>query len=150
MNVLGTHKSSTLVHFSFLKLALQFQKPVQPVSVLFLLSPLSCQSIAVRKVMCRVFQKPVQPDLSPAQPILRPVESPAEYLSEPRTPWWKPVQPVFGPLLPTAASFWPPTLYLFIHFCSLHDFLADQPPNKGIQFTSHTQNRIPFNRLKDP
>jgi hypothetical protein len=38
----------------------------------------------------------------------------------------------------------------FIHFCSLHDFLADQPPNKGIQFISHTRNRISFNRLKDP
>jgi hypothetical protein len=30
------------------------------------------------------------------------------------------------------------------------DFLADQPLNKGIHFTSHTRNRTPFNRLKDP
>jgi hypothetical protein len=88
----------------FSKLFLQFQKPVQPdlkpvqpVSALFLLSPLTYQSASQKlseKVVCRVFQKPVQPDLSPAQLNLRPVESPAEYLSEPRTPWWKPVQPV--------------------------------------------------------
>jgi hypothetical protein len=31
-----------------------------------------------------------------------------------------------------------------------HDFLAEQPLNKGIHFTSHTRNRIPFNRLKGP
>ena len=46
--------------------------------------------------------------------------------------------------------------FKYPHTLSLHsllpfyDFLADQPPNKGIHFTSHTRNRIPFNRLKDP
>jgi hypothetical protein len=45
---------------------------------------------------------------------------------------------------------YPLTLSLFIHFCPLHEFLADQPSNKSIQFTSHTRNRISFNCLKDP
>jgi hypothetical protein len=70
------------------KLALQFQKPVQPdlkpvqpVSVLILLPPLSCQSDSQKlseKSCAEIFRKPVQPVLSPAQPILSPVESPAE------------------------------------------------------------------------
>jgi hypothetical protein len=51
----------------FSKLVLQFQKPVQPdlkpvqpVSALFLLSPLTCQSASQKlseKVMCRVISK---------------------------------------------------------------------------------------------
>jgi hypothetical protein len=44
---------------------------------------------------------------------------------------------------------YPHTLSLH-YFCSLHEFSADQTPTKGIQFTSHTRNRILFNRLKDP
>jgi hypothetical protein len=52
--------------------------------------------------------------------------------------------PAFGDPLNT-----PHTLSLH-YFCSLHDFSADQTPNKGIQFTSHTRNHISFNRLKDP
>jgi hypothetical protein len=71
--------------------------------------------------------------------------------------WWKPVQQVSGPAQPvfsqnspTATSFWgllyiPLTFSLFIHFCPIHDFLADLLSNKSIQSTSHTQNRISFN-----
>jgi hypothetical protein len=44
---------------------------------------------------------------------------------------------------------YPHTLSLH-YFCSLHDFSADETPNKGIRFTSDTRNHISFNRLKDP
>jgi hypothetical protein len=49
-----------------------------------------------------------------------------------------------------APLYTPHSLSLFIHFCPLHEFLADQLSNKIIQSTSHTQNRISFNLLKDP
>jgi hypothetical protein len=93
MNVLGKttltpHKSSTLVHFGFLKTYSLVSKTgstgPKTGSTGFCIVPSAisvlpvCQSKAVRKVMCRVFRKLVQPDLSPAQPILSPVESPAE------------------------------------------------------------------------
>jgi hypothetical protein len=45
---------------------------------------------------------------------------------------------------------YPPHSLSLHHFCSLHEFLADKTPTKGIQFSSHTRNRILFNRLKDP
>jgi hypothetical protein len=69
------------------KLAFQPLKPVQPnlksvqpVSVLFLCHPCSDLSDvrAVRKVVADIFGKPVQPEFFPAQPVLDPVESPAE------------------------------------------------------------------------
>jgi hypothetical protein len=43
----------------------------------------------------------------------------------------------------------PHTLSL-IYFRLSHEVLADQTLNKCIHFTSHTRNRISFNRLKDP
>ena len=59
--------------------------------------------------------------------------------------------PLFSQRLPAFGGYfkYPHTLSL-IYFCSLQDFSADQTPNKGIQFSSHTRNRISFNRLKDP
>jgi hypothetical protein len=85
---LTPHKSSTLVHFCFLKTCSLVSKTgstgPKAGSTGFCTVPSAtsnlpvCQSKAVRKVVCRVFQKPVQPDLSPAQPILSLVESPAE------------------------------------------------------------------------
>jgi hypothetical protein len=149
----------------FSKLVWKFQKsvqpelkPVQPVSALFpsvTFWPAILPVNPVRKSRVQIFWKLVQPDSSPAQPDLGPVESPVESLTEPKTPSWKLVQPVFSQLFPTAASFWgilyiPLSLSLFIHFYPLHEFLADQPSNKSIQFISHTRNRISFNRLKDP
>jgi hypothetical protein len=156
----------------FSKSVQQFQKSIQldlkPVQPVFALFPLSlsdlpvCQSILSEKSCADFFGKPVQPDIGLAQPVLEPVQSPAESVSESKTPWWKPVepvlkpvQPILSPLFPTAASFWgilyiPLTLSLFIHFCPLHEFLTDQPSNKSIQFTSHTRNHISFNCLKDP
>jgi hypothetical protein len=147
----------------------QAQKSVQPdlksVQPVFALFPLSlsdlpvCQSILSGKVMCKFLENWFNRILAPAQPVLEPVQSPADSASESKTPWWKPVsepvQPVLSPLFPTGASFWgilyiPLTLSLFIHFCPLHEFLVDQPSNKSIQFTSHTRNRISFNCLKDP
>jgi hypothetical protein len=71
----------------FSKLALQLQKPVQPdlklvepVSGLFLCHLCSDQSTvrAVRKVVCRYFLKTGSTGFFPAQPVLNPVESPAE------------------------------------------------------------------------
>ena len=69
----------------FSKLALQFQKPVQPdlkpvqpVSALFPSVTASLPVSPVRKSRVQILGKPVQPDLSPAQPVLSPVDSPAE------------------------------------------------------------------------
>jgi hypothetical protein len=42
-------------------------------------SALTCLTVrAVRKVAADIFQKPVEPNFFPTQPILKPVESPAE------------------------------------------------------------------------
>jgi hypothetical protein len=71
----------TLFTSDLSKLALQSQKPVQPVSGLFLLPPLPCQSDSQKlseKSCADIFLKPVQPDFFPAQPILNLVESPAK------------------------------------------------------------------------
>jgi hypothetical protein len=102
----------------FSKSVHQFRKPVQP----DLLSPSDLPVNSVRKSRVRSFSKTGQPDLSSAQPNLGPVESPAESLSERRTPWWKPVQPVLSPLFPTAANFWG-ILYIPPHTLSLHSLL---------------------------
>jgi hypothetical protein len=63
-------------------------KPAQPVFALFTL-PLSdmpvCQSVLSEKVVCRLFEKPVQPIFGLVQPDLEPVHSPAQPASEPRT-----------------------------------------------------------------
>jgi hypothetical protein len=146
----------------FQKLVQLDLKPVQPVFALFPLSLSDLPVNPVRKSRVQIFRKLVQPDFDPAQPVLEPVQSSADSSSEPKTPWWKPVQPVSEPVQPvlsplflTTASFWgilyiPLTLSLFIHFCPLHEFLANRPSNKSIQFTSHTRNRISFNCLKDP
>jgi hypothetical protein len=85
---LTPHKSFTLVHFGFLKTCSSVSKTgstgpkTGSTGLCTILSATSvlpvCQSKDVRKVVCRVSQKPVQLDLSPAQPILCPVEPPAE------------------------------------------------------------------------
>jgi hypothetical protein len=87
-------------------------KPVQPVSGLFLCHLCSDQSDS-QKSHVQTFLKTGSTGFSSAQPVLSPVESSTELISEPSSPWWKPVQPVyksvqpvFGPFLPMAASFW--------------------------------------------
>jgi hypothetical protein len=155
----------------FSKSVQQFQKsvqpelkPVQPVSALFpyvTFWPASLPVNLVRKSRVQIFGKSVQPDFGPAQPDLGPVESPTESPSEPKPPGgnrfnrfknrFNRFSVNFSQQLPTfGGSFIYPSLSLFVLFCPLHEFLADQPSNKSIQFTSHTRNHISFNSLKDP
>jgi hypothetical protein len=125
--------------------------------------PTSLPVSPIRKKSCADCWKIGSTNFGPVQLDLEPVHSPAELASEPRNTFGgnrfnrfsELVQPVFSQDSPTATNFWgllyiPLTLSLFIHFCPLHEFLADQLSNKSIQSTSHTQNRISFNWLKDP
>jgi hypothetical protein len=141
------------------------RKPAQPVfgnwlNRLLHCSPclfLLCQSATLpcQKSSMQTVVKPAQPVSRPVQPVLEPVHSPVEQSLNREPLWWKPVlglaQPVFSQLSPTATSFWgllyiplALSLSLFIHFCLIHDFLADLLSNKSIH-SSHTQNRISFN-----
>jgi hypothetical protein len=80
-----SHKDSAFVLFKILKIWFQPPKPVQPVlklvqQVLVLFtSALTCLTVrAVRKVAADIFLKPVEPKFFLTQPVLKPVESPAE------------------------------------------------------------------------
>jgi hypothetical protein len=148
----------------FSKLALQPLKPVQPVSGLFLCHPCSdlSDSQSYQKNRMQIFfgnrfnrifprlnrcwiwsslwlSRSVNRDLPGGNRFNRFVNR------------FNRFSVLFSQRLPAfGGSFkYPHTLSLH-YFCSLHDFSADQTPNKGIQFTSHTRSRISFNRLKDP
>jgi hypothetical protein len=83
-----SHKSSTFVHFKIFKtwfLALETGSTgPETGSTGFGTVPLpsfalTCLTVrAVRKVVADLLGKPVQPEFFPAQPVLDPVESPAE------------------------------------------------------------------------
>jgi hypothetical protein len=96
--------------------------------------PTSLPVSPIRKSRVQTVGKSVQPILGRFNRIWN---RSTLWLSQPvsrEPPWWKSVQPVqsvFRQDSPTATSFWgllyiPLTLSLFIHFCPLHDFLADQ------------------------
>ena len=154
------------------KLALQFQKPVQPnlkpvqpVSRLFLLPPLSCQSDSQKlsekscpeiflknrfnRIWARLNRFWVRSSLRLSSSVNR--EPPGGNRFNQFKNRFNRFLVHFSQRLPAfGGSFkYPHTLSLHL-LLPFHDFLADQPPNKGIQFTSHTRNRIPFNHLKDP
>jgi hypothetical protein len=117
---------------------------------------------AVRKIIADIFVKPVQPEFSQLNRFwirssLRLSRSvnrdlPGGNRFNRFVNRFNQFLALFSQWLPAfggSFKYPPPTLSLH-YFCSLHDFSADQTPNKGIQFTSHTRNRISFNRLKDP
>ena len=166
---LTPHKSSTLVHFRFVKTCSSVSKtgstgPETGSTGFWTVSSATSvlpvwQSKAVRKVVCRYFLKTGSTGFEPGS---------TDFESGRVSGWVD--QWTENPLVETGStgfgtgfrSFSPNGCQLLgdplntPHTLSLHsllpfhDFLADQPPNKGIHFTSHTRNRIPFNRLKDP
>ena len=83
-----SHKNSTFVLFKILKICFLALKTgstgpetgstgfgtVHPAT-----SALTCLTVrAVRKVAADIFQKPVEPKFVPTQPVLKPVQCPAE------------------------------------------------------------------------
>jgi hypothetical protein len=146
------------------KLALQFQKPVepdlkpvQPVSGLFLChlcseqsDSQSCQKSRVHiffenrfnRIWARLNRIWARSSLRLSRSVNR--EPPGGNRFNRFLILFSQRLPAFGDPLNT-----PHTLSLH-SLLPFHEFLDDQPPNKGIHFTSHTRNRIPFNRLKDP
>ena len=128
----------------FLKLDLQFQKPVQPdlkpvqpVSVLFLLSTLSCQSASQKlsEKSCAKFFKNRLNRIHGRSSLWLSTSVNRELPGGNRFNRFKNrfnrFLVHFSQRLPAfGGSFkYPSTLSLFIHFCLSHESLADQPSN---------------------
>jgi hypothetical protein len=155
---LTPHKSSTLVHFRIVKTSSSASKtgstgPEIGSTGFWTISSatsvlLVWQSKVVRKVVCRYFLKTGSTGFGPDSTDFEPGRVSGWVDQWTENPLVKTGSTGFRSFSPNGCQLLgdplntPHTLSLH-SLLPFHELLADQPPNKGIHFTSQTRNRIP-------